>query len=125
MYNQRMSVITDYIAQLEDTNKQAQLQRVYQLVHDAIPEVQDGWKYGISTLLYKEKPILGFAATLKGISIYPYGNSTIAPLLEKEIAPYVTGGGTLSFRTGTAIPDELVQKITTVRKDYVEAQLKK
>ena len=120
-----MSVITEYVDQLTDSHKRDQLRRIYELVHSVIPEVEDGWKYGISTFLYKEKPVLGFAATLKGISIYPYGNSTITPLLEEEIAPYVTGGGTLSFKTGTAIPDDLVTKIAMVRKEYVAAQLKK
>lgn len=119
-----MSAITDYIAQ-QEVSKQPTLQMIYDTVYQQVPEATDGWKYGISTFIYKEKPILGFAATKTGISIYPYGNSTIEPLLKEEIAPYVTGGGTLSFKTGVAIPQELVAKIATVRKAFIEENLKK
>lgn len=119
-----MSIITEYIAQQEES-KQATLQMIYDTVHEHVPTVEDGWKYGISTFIYKDKPILGFAATKTGISIYPYGNSTIEPLLKEEIAPYASGGGTLSFKTGVCIPQELVAKIATVRKAFIEENLKK
>lgn len=119
-----MTVIESYIAQQNET-VQPQLQRIYTIVRDELDDLADGWKYGISTFIHREKPILGFAATKKGISIYPYGNSTITPLLEDEIAPYVTGGGTLSFPTGTEIPEDLLRRICQVRKTYIDTTLKK
>jgi|GEM_PF-2106864 len=118
-----MSVITDYIDK-QTVPTQELLQPIYDVVHKEV-DVEDGWKYSIPTFLYKGKPILGFAKTLKGISIYPYGNSTIDSLLHDEIKPYVTGGGTLSFPTGTPIPNELVARIAQVRKAFVDDTLKK
>ena len=94
MYTNDMTVITDYIAQQTEA-VQPLLKHIYDLVHEEVSETVDGWKYGISTLLYK------------------------------EIAPYVTGGGTLSFPTRTPIPDTLVQNIARVRKAYIEEHLKK
>ena len=64
MYTNDMTVITDYIAQQTEA-VQPLLQHIYDLVHEEVSETVDGWKYGISTLLYKEKPLLGFAATKK------------------------------------------------------------
>ena len=88
MYTNDMTVITDYIAQQTEA-VQPLLQHIYDLVHEEVSETVDGWKYGISTPLYKEKPLLGFAATKNGISIYPYGNSTITPFLEKVNLPII------------------------------------
>lgn len=119
-----MSVITDYIEK-QPPQAQAILQTIYTIAHNEVPETLDGWKYGIPTFLYKDQPLFGFATTKKGTSIYPYGNSTIEPLLHDEIAPYVTGGGTLSFPTGTAVPDSLVAHIAHVRKQFIEEKLKK
>jgi len=119
-----MSIITDYIEKQVESKKEI-LAHLYELVHEEVGTVEDGWKYGIPTFLYKDLPILGFAATQKGISIYPYGNSTVESLLHDEIAPYVTGGGTLSFPTGTPIPDTLVRHIAQVRQQFVEEKLKK
>jgi len=119
-----MSVIRDYIEKQPDPI-QVLLEPIYTIVHSEVPDTTDGWKYGIPTFLYKDLPILGFAVTKKGISIYPYGNSTIDQFLHDEIAPYVTGGGTLSFPTGTPIPNELVAHIAQVRKAFVEEKLKK
>ena len=119
-----MSVITDYIEKQSASSREI-LQNIYAIAHNEVPETLDGWKYGIPTFLYKDQPLFGFAATKKGTSIYPYGNSTIEPLLHDEIAPYVTGGGTLSFPTGTPIPDSLVTRIAHVRKQFIEEKLKK
>lgn len=120
-----MSVITEYIDKQLGTENIEKISRIYQIVHNEIDDTEDSWKYGIPTFLYKGLPIIGFAVTKKGVSIYPYGNATITPFLEKEIAPYVTGGGTLSFKSGVEIPDALVVRITQVRKAYIEEKLKK
>ena len=119
-----MSVITDYIEK-QVADKKAILEKIYEIAYAEVSPLEDGWKYGISTFIYKGQPLFGFAATQKGISVYPYGNSTIDELLHDEIAPYVTGGGTLSFPSGTPIPDILIARISQVRKTYIEEKLKK
>jgi uncharacterized protein YdhG (YjbR/CyaY superfamily) len=119
-----MSAITEYINRLSDKEKSV-FARYYDIVHEEIADIEDGWKYGIPTYMYKGQPIFGFAATKKHLSLYPYGNSTIDAFLKDEIAPYVTGGGTLSFSVDEPLPDALVRGIIHVRQAYVEEKLKK
>jgi uncharacterized protein YdhG (YjbR/CyaY superfamily) len=119
-----MSGITDYIERLPD-NERAVFLQYDALVREEIPDIEDGWKYGIPTYMYKSQPIFGFASTKKHLSLYPYGNSTIEAFLKDDIAPYVTGGGTLSFQADQPLPDTLVRDIIRVRRAYVEEKLKK
>lgn len=119
-----MSVITEYINALPEREK-AVFQRYYDIAHKEITDLEDGWKYGIPTFLYKGQPIFGFASTKKHLSLYPYGNSTIDEFLKDDITPYVTGGGTLSFKVENPLPDKLVRDIVRVRRAYVELKLKK
>jgi len=109
-----MSVVTEYIDNTKPDEKRF-FERLRVIVYEEIETVEDVIKYGVPTYLYKGLPVLGFAANKKFLSIYPYGNSTIEPLLE-ELAPFITGGGTLSFSSTNPIPDPLLRKIVQIKK---------
>lgn len=118
-----MSVATEYIDKTKPDEKLF-FERLRAIVYEEAGTVEDVIKYGIPTYLYKGLPVLGFAANKKFLSIYPYGNSTIEPILD-ELAPFITGSGTLSFSSTNPIPDPLLRKIVQVKKIYIEEKLKK
>jgi uncharacterized protein YdhG (YjbR/CyaY superfamily) len=89
------------------------LQRVRRTIKAAAPEAGEKISYGIPTFTLNGKYLIYFAGWKHHISIYPIPTGNDA--FNKEIAPYVSGKGTLKFPVDKPMPLKLITKIVRLK----------
>jgi uncharacterized protein YdhG (YjbR/CyaY superfamily) len=89
------------------------LQRVRRTIKAAAPEAGEKISYGIPTFTLNGKYLIYFAGWKHHISIYPIPTGNDA--FNKEIAPYVSGKGTLKFTVDKPMPLKLITKIVRLK----------
>jgi uncharacterized protein YdhG (YjbR/CyaY superfamily) len=79
----------------------------------APPEATEAITYRIPTIKYKG-PLIAFAAFSKHCSLFPMSLAVMKDF-EKELRPYQTSKGTLSFPVDKPLPAALVKKLVKAR----------
>jgi uncharacterized protein YdhG (YjbR/CyaY superfamily) len=114
-----MSQFSDYMAQLPQTER-AEFERICELVRRLVPEAEEGWSYGIPTFKYKGRPLLGFRAGKKHLSIFPYGNAPVE-VLRDELEGFSLSSGTIRFTPDKPLPDSALEKLIRFKQREIEA----
>ena len=107
-----MSSIDDYLKPLEPSVRK-ELNLIRAVTKNILPGCEETISYGIPTLKYKGKSILGFYAHKNHIGIYPFSGSIILRI--KELDDY---GGTKSAvheKLEQPIPEALIEKLVRER----------
>ena len=104
--------IDDYIADFPPEIQEI-LQRVRETIRKAAPDAEETISYNIPTFNLKGHYLIYFAGYKKHIGLYPVpiGNEE----LKEEMAPYVSGKGTLKFPLDKPIPYGLIRKLVKFR----------
>ena len=110
--------IDEYIKNFP-TDVQKILARVRTTIKKAAPGAEEAMKYGIPTFVLNGN-LVHFGAYKEHIGFYPDPKGIKE--LQKELAPYQAGKGTLKFPLDTPIPYDLITKVVKLR---VEQNLKK
>jgi uncharacterized protein YdhG (YjbR/CyaY superfamily) len=100
--------VDEYIASFPD-DVQEQLQGVRRAMRAAAPGTLEEISYGIPTLMLDGRYLMYFAGWKRHISVYPI--PAVDAQLDKEIAPYKAGKGTLRFPLKEPIPYELIGRL--------------
>ena len=108
-----MTPIDEYLANVEPARRKA-LERIRALAKKAVPEAEEAISYGMPTLRYHGKPLLGFAARANHIGIYPYSGRVIEALGE-ELRNYETSKGTIRIPLGEPIPERTLRAVIDCR----------
>ena len=104
------STIDEYIATCpKDVQR---LHELRQAIREAAPTAEEAISYQMPTFKLHGN-LIHFAAFKDHISLFPAG-AGLAPL-EKQIAPYRTGKGTLQFPNDKPLPLGLVKRIVRLR----------
>jgi uncharacterized protein YdhG (YjbR/CyaY superfamily) len=113
-----MSQFSDYMAQLPQTERAA-FERIGELVHRLVPEVEEGWSYGIPTFKYRGEPLLGFRAAKKHLSVFPYGKAPVEALRD-ELEGFSLSSGTVRFTPDKPLPDSVLEKLIRFKQREIE-----
>jgi uncharacterized protein YdhG (YjbR/CyaY superfamily) len=89
------------------------LKQVRKTIKAAAPEAGERISYGIPTFTLNGKYLIYFAGWKHHISIYPIPIGDDA--FNQEIAPYVSGKGTLKFPIDKPMPLKLITKIVKLK----------
>lgn len=116
-----MSIVTEYIDKLNPAEK-AVFERLREIVYEEVPEVEDGFSYGLPTYRYKGKYLLAFASNKKFLSIYPGGHAI--GIVGGDLKKFATGRGTLSFTPDNQIPEASLRKLIQFCKDWIDEHQK-
>ncbi len=102
--------VDDYIAS-QPATLQPVLQEIRARIHAVLPGAGEKISYGIPTITLDGHYIVYFAAWKHHISVYPapHGDRNLLA----ELAPYLTGKGTLAFPLREPIPYELIVRVAT------------
>lgn len=103
-----MSVIDDYLGQFELPVRN-ELERIRSIAQRLLPGYEDTISYGMPTMKYRGKSIIGFDAHKNHIGIYPYSSQVIATL--EELRDYSTTKGAIQEKLDHLLPDTLIEKI--------------
>ncbi len=104
--------IDNYIATFP-AHIQAILEEIRSTIKEAVPEAEETISYQIPTFTLHGRYLIYMAGFKKHISLYPA--PTEDSELAHELAPYLSGKGTLKFALDKPIPLDLVRKIVTSR----------
>ena len=102
------ATVDEYIRSCPDDVQQILLQ-IRRRMHAAVPGAGETISYGIPTMTLGGKHLVHFAAWKSHISVYPVPAGDAA--MERDLAPYLAGKGTLKFGLGKPIPYELIGQV--------------
>jgi uncharacterized protein YdhG (YjbR/CyaY superfamily) len=102
------ATVDDYLAALPETSRR-QIEHLLAAVRRAVPHAGDKISYGIPTITHDGTAIVHVAAWKHHVSMYPIPDADEA--LQRDLAPYVAGKGTLRFPLDEPLPVELVERV--------------
>lgn len=88
---------------------QVVLKKLRKIIKKEMPDAEEVISYQIPSFKLNGTYVIYFAGWKQHVSLYPLpkGNAT----LQKEIAPYIAGRGTLKFSLDKPIPYSLIQRV--------------
>ena len=90
----------------------AKLETMRRTISGVVPEAEESISYGIPVFELRGRYVVYIAGWKKHLSMYPIPD--VEAELEREIAPYRAGRGTLRFRLDEPVPVELVERVVTL-----------
>ena len=85
------------------------LRELRRRIGSLVPDGEESISYGVPTVKVAGRPVVYFAGFTKHVSIYPVTGTDEA--LEREIAAYRGGRGTIRFPLAKPVPYELVDRV--------------
>src|SRR3954470_12652849 len=85
----------EYLADLPAERKTA-LERVRGVVARVVPDAEEGRSYGVPAFIYAGRPLLGFSAAKKHLSIFPFSPAAIEAVRER-LDGFDLAKGTIRF----------------------------
>lgn len=108
-----MTIIDEYLTKI-DISKRNQLERIRTLAKHIVPEAEEAIVYGMPTLKYLGKPILGFDAHKNHIGIYPY-SSQVIELLKNQLSEYGLSKGAIRVPLDNPIKETILKQVIDCR----------
>ncbi len=103
----------DYLAALP-ADARAALQRVRGQVTRLAPGAEEGRSYGVPAFIQGGKPLLGFAAAKKHLSIFPFSAAAV-DAVRGRLDGYDLAKGTIRFTPDRPVPDGVVAELVRIR----------
>ena len=105
--------VDDYFAGLPD-DARAALQTLREQIRAAAPEATEGIAYQMPAFRQDGRFLVSYAAFKDHCSLFP-GTGQMLEELGDEIAPYMSGKGTIRFTVESPLPPDLVEKVVRSR----------
>ncbi len=105
----------------------AELQRLRELIRAAAPEAVETISYGVPAFKYRGRPFVSFGAgkSGRGHCAFYVQSPTVMDAHRDELAGYDTSAGTIRFRPGQPLPEELVTKLVRARMAEIDASARR
>jgi len=114
-----VSAIDDYLAGLSPADKAA-LERVRAAVLGAVPEAQEGRSYGMPAFIYAGRPLLGFRAAKKHLSLFPFSPAAIDAVRDR-LVDFDVAKGTVRFTAENPVPEDVLILLVREREREIDA----
>jgi uncharacterized protein YdhG (YjbR/CyaY superfamily) len=106
--------VEEYLATLSD-ERRAGVETLRATVNAAAPDATETIAYGMPALRsHGGQFLVSYAAYKNHYSLFP-ASGAVVEACGDELAPYLSGRGTIQFPAGKPIPTELVTRILKVR----------
>ena len=106
-------LIDDYLAGLP-LDQRAALERVRAIVADAAPGAEAGTSYGIPALRYRGKPLIGFHAAKRHLSVHPFSPAVIEAVGDRLVG-FDVAKGTIRFTPDMPLPEDVIRELVALR----------
>ena len=114
-----MTAMDDYVAGLP-AEQAAALARVRAIAEEVVPEAEEGVSYGMSAYLYAGRPLLGFRAAKKHLSVFPFSPEAIEAVGDR-LDGFDVSKGTVRFTADGPLPDDVLRDIVLARRRQLDA----
>ena len=115
-----MSEVDDYLAGLPEEQKEA-LAQVRAVVERAAPDAEEGVSYGMPAYLYTGRPLLGFRAAKKHLSVFPFSPAAVDAVKDR-LAGFDLSKGTIRFTPDRPVPEDVLVDLIGARKEEIDAK---
>jgi uncharacterized protein YdhG (YjbR/CyaY superfamily) len=114
-----MSPMDDYLDGLAPDQKAA-LGRVREIVAELVPDAEEGKSYGMPAFIYAGRPLLGFRAAQKHLSVFPFSPAAIEAVGDR-LEGFDLAKGTIRFTSDRPIPQPVLADLVRLRKREITA----
>ena len=108
-----MGEVDDYFKSL-DPDARAAFERIRSLALEIVPDAEQGTSYGMAALRYKQKPLLGFAAAKRHLSVFPFSPEVVDDVRDR-LAGFELSKGTIRFTVDKPLADDVIRKVVKLR----------
>ena len=108
-----MSEMDDYLADVAEPDRAA-LERIRRVVKELVPQAEEGKSYGMPALKYNKRPLVGFVAAKKHLSLFPFSPAVIDALTDR-LDGFELSKGTIRFTAQHQLPDEVLRDVVMLR----------
>jgi uncharacterized protein YdhG (YjbR/CyaY superfamily) len=115
-----MSAIDDYLDGLAPDQKAA-LARVREIVAALVPDAEEGKSYGMPAFVYAGRPLLGFRAAQKHLSIFPFSPAAIEAVSDR-LAGFDLAKGTIRFTPDHPVPETVLADVIHLREREIRSR---
>jgi uncharacterized protein YdhG (YjbR/CyaY superfamily) len=115
----RASAMDEYLDGLPEAQKAA-LERVRAVVARAEPEAEEGESYGMPAFLYAGRPLLGFKAAKKHLSVFPFSPDAIEAVKDR-LQGFDLAKGTVRFSPDHPVPEDVLAELVQLRRREITA----
>jgi uncharacterized protein YdhG (YjbR/CyaY superfamily) len=112
-----VSAMDDYLDGLPPAQKGA-LERVRAVVGDLAPDAEEGTSYGVPAFIYSGRPLLGFSAAKKHLSIFPFSPAAIDAVRDR-LDGFDLAKGTIRFSADSPVPADVLADLVQARKQEI------
>jgi uncharacterized protein YdhG (YjbR/CyaY superfamily) len=115
-----MSTFDEYLAGLS-APEQAELERIRDVVRNAVPEAVEGTSYGLPAFKYKNRPLLGVRASKNHLSVFPFSPEAVDAARD-SLAGFDLSKGTVRFTPDKPIPESALEQLVRHRLHEIESR---
>jgi uncharacterized protein YdhG (YjbR/CyaY superfamily) len=112
--------VDEYLASVSEVQRAA-LEDLRRAIKEAVPEAVESISYGIVTLRFGGRPLVGLGATPNHCAFYLMSSSVLEPF-RAELADYSTSAGTIRFQPDRPLSPDLVRRLVRARLAEVGGQ---
>lgn len=109
-----MGVVDEYLSGVDLADRDA-LARVYAIAVEVVPEAEQGIRYAMAALVYRDKGLVATVRRTKFLSLYPFSGAVIGSVLE-ELSEFETTSGSIHYAADHELPDDLMRRIIQRRR---------
>jgi uncharacterized protein YdhG (YjbR/CyaY superfamily) len=107
----------EYLDGLPASQRRA-LERVRAVVIRITPEAEEGVSYGMPAFIYEGRPLLGFRAAKKHLSVFPFSPAVVARVKDR-LEGFELSKGTIRFTPENPVPEEVLADVVRARKQEI------
>jgi len=108
-----MPSVDDALTDLDPVARDA-LGHLVALARAVVPDAVDGVSYGLPALLVDGKPLIGFGASARHLSLVPY-SPTALDTVRAELTGFDVSKGLIRFTSDRPVPDEPITRLLAAR----------
>ncbi len=108
-----MSEVDDYLADLAPAEREA-LTHVRDVARGVAPEAVEGRSYGMPALKASGKPLIGFVAAKRHLSIFPFSPAVVEHVRDR-LDGFELSKGTIRFAVDHPLPDDVIRDVVSAR----------
>ena len=107
----------DYLDGLPPAQKAA-LERVRGVVGALAPDAEERKSYGVPAFIYAGRPLLGFSAAKKHLSIFPFSPAAIEAVKDRLVG-FDLAKGTIRFSPDCPVPEDVLADLVRARQQEI------
>lgn len=112
-----MGAVDEYFATV-DARTRAEFERIRRLVLSVAPGAEQATSYGMPALRWSGKPLIGFRAASRHLSIFPFSPAVVAADRDR-LQGFELSKGTIRFTESEPLPDDVILDIVRLRMEEI------